>query len=109
VVVAAEGNGGENVFFVAGNYDTDGNLAIVGAVGCVKSAASLIEADFSAKVAAESSFKGRGIELRRMGWGWSNGLRHMAQNIFEDTGAVRKWIAESVTALSEETVGDRNC
>ncbi len=38
VVVAAQGNGGENVFFIAGNYDADRHLAIIGAVGCIEGA-----------------------------------------------------------------------
>jgi hypothetical protein len=86
-VVAAEGNGGEDIFFVARNYDADWDLAIVGAVGCVESAATLIEADFSAKVTAESSFKRGSVELRGMGWGWGDVLWHRTQNIFEDAGA----------------------
>ena len=92
MVVAAQGNGGENVFFIARNYDTDRDLAIIGAVGCVKSAASLIEANFSAKVTTKGGFK-RGGELRGMLRGWGNGLRHKAQDIFEDAGVVRKGIA----------------
>jgi hypothetical protein len=39
-VVAAEGNGSEHVFLVAGNYDADWDLAIVGAVGGVEGAAA---------------------------------------------------------------------
>jgi hypothetical protein len=68
-VVAAESNGGEHVFFVAGNYDSDRDLAVVGAVGCVNGAAARVEADFSAKMAAESGFERGRIELRGMGWG----------------------------------------
>src|ERR1039458_6187786 len=56
-VVAAQGNGGEHVFFVAGNYDADRDLPVIGAVGGIESAAPRVEADFSAKVAAESSLK----------------------------------------------------
>jgi hypothetical protein len=89
-VVAAEGNGGENVFFVAGNYDADWDLAIIGAVGCVEGAAARVEADFSAKVAAESGFERSGIELRGMSRGWRGILRHRVQNIFEDAGVGRK-------------------
>jgi hypothetical protein len=39
-MVAAEGNGGANVFFVAGNYYSDWDLAVVGAVGGVDGAAA---------------------------------------------------------------------
>ena len=53
-MVAAEGNRGENVFLIARNDDADRNLAVIGAVGCVESAAARVEADLSAKVAAES-------------------------------------------------------
>jgi hypothetical protein len=65
-VIAADGDGGADIFFVAGNYYSDGNLAIVGAVGGVEGASALVEADLSAKVAAESGLKGDGVELRGM-------------------------------------------
>jgi hypothetical protein len=89
-VVAAEGNRGEDVFFVARNYDADRDLAIIRAVGCVEGAASLIEANFSAKMAAERGLKRGGIELRGMDRGWGNVLGHRVQNIFEDVGVERK-------------------
>ena len=92
-MLAAKGNRREHVFFVAWNDDADWDLAIIGAVGGVESAASLIEADFSAKVAAKSAFKRGGIELRGMGWGWGDVLWHRAQNIFEDSPVERKRIA----------------
>jgi hypothetical protein len=85
-VVAAKGKGRENVFFVAGNYDTDRNLAVIGAVGRVEGAAARIKANFSAKVAAESGFERRDIELLGLGRRWRNVLRHRVQNIFEDAG-----------------------
>jgi hypothetical protein len=99
-VFAAQGNGGENVFFIARNYDTDRDLAIIGAVGCVESTASLIEANFSAKVTTKGGFKRGGIELHGMLRGWGSGLRHKAQNIFEDAGVVRKGIASCVLPTS---------
>jgi hypothetical protein len=68
-MVAAEGERGENVFFIARNYDADRYLTIVGAVGCIKSAAARIEANLSAKVAAERAFKRGGVELRGLGRG----------------------------------------
>jgi len=89
-VVAAESNGGENVFFIARNYDPNRDLAVVGAVGCVEGAAARVEPDLSAKVAAEGAFKRGGIELRGMGRGWGDVLRHRVQNIFEDAGVGRK-------------------
>jgi hypothetical protein len=92
VVVAAQGHGSENVFFIARNYDADGNLAIVRSVGGIEGAASGIEANLSAKVAAKRGFKGGGVEWRGMSGGWSNVLGHKAQNIFKDAGAGRKGI-----------------
>jgi hypothetical protein len=92
-VVAAQSNGRKNVFFVAGNYDADRDLTIIGAVGGVDSAAAGVEANFSAEVAAESGFKRGGVELRGMGWRWSDSLRHKAQTILEDAGAARKGVA----------------
>ena len=94
-MVAAEGNRGNDVFFIARNYHADRNLAVIGAVGCVKSAATRVEANLSAKVAAESAFKRGGVELRGMGRRWGDILRHRVQNIFEDAGAVRKGRKES--------------
>jgi hypothetical protein len=89
-VVAAESNGGENIFFIARNYDTNRNLAVIGAVSCIESAAAGVEADFSAKVTAERGFKSRGVELRGTDRGWGDVLRHRVQNIFEDAGVGRK-------------------
>jgi hypothetical protein len=89
-VVAAQGNRGEDVFFVTRNYDADRDLAIIRAVGCVEGAAPLIEANFSAQVAAERGLKRGGIELRGIDRGWGNVLGHRAQNIFEDVGVERK-------------------
>ena len=85
-MVAAQGDGGEYVFLVARYYDSDRNLAIVGAVGGIEGAAALIEADLSAKMAAKRRFKRGNIELRGMGLGWSSSLRHKAQNIFVEAG-----------------------
>jgi hypothetical protein len=63
-MVAAEGDGGENVFFVTGNYDADRDLAVVRAVGRVEGAAARVETDFSAKMAAKRSFKRGRVEVR---------------------------------------------
>jgi hypothetical protein len=72
------------------NDDTDRDLAVIGAVGCVQGAAARIEANLSAKLAAQASFKRRGIQWRGMSRGWGYVLRHRVQNIFEDAGAARK-------------------
>ena len=76
-MVAAEGNGGENVFFVAGNYDADRDLAVVGAVGGIEGAAAGGKANFSTKMTAESGFMRGVVELRVMGWGGPDVLWHM--------------------------------
>ena len=89
-LVAAESNRREHVFLVARNYDADGNLAVIRAVGRVEGAAAGIEANFSAKMAAESGFERRGVKLHGMGRGWGDILRHGVQNIFEDAGVGRK-------------------
>jgi hypothetical protein len=89
-MVAAERNGGENVFFIARNDNADGNLPVIGAVGCIEGAAARVEADFAAKVTAESGFKRGGVEFRGMDRRWGDVLRHKVQNIFEDAGAGRK-------------------
>jgi len=93
-VVAAEGNRGENVFFVARNDDADRNLAVIGAVGCVEGPAARVEADLSAKVAAESGCKRGGVEFGGTGRRWGD-ILHRVQNIFEDAGAGRKGRKES--------------
>jgi hypothetical protein len=89
-VVAAEGNGGENVFFIARNYDTNRDLAVIGAVSCVEGAAARVEAYLSTKVAAERGLKSRGVEFRGMDRRWGDVLRHRVQNIFEDVAVGRK-------------------
>ncbi len=99
MVIAAQGNRGEHIFFVARDYYADWNLAVVGAIGGVKGAAAGVEADFSAKVAAEGSFKRSGIELRGARRGWGDGLRHKAQTIFVDGGVRRKGIAKACTTV----------
>jgi hypothetical protein len=79
-MVSTDGYGGADVFVVAGDYYSDGNLAIVGAVGGVEGASAFVETDFSAKVAAEGGFKGGDVEVGCSRW------LHRAQNIFEDVG-----------------------
>jgi hypothetical protein len=58
-VVAAESNGGEDIFFIVRNYDAYRDLAVIGTIGGIERAAARVEADFSTKVAAE-----RGLERR---------------------------------------------
>ena len=87
---AAERNRGENVFFVAGNYDANRDLTVIGAVSCIEGAAARVEADLSTKVAAERGLQSRSVELRGLGRRWGDVLRHRVQNIFEDAGAGRK-------------------
>ena len=65
MMLAAEGDGGDDIFFVARDDDADWDLAIVGAIGGVEGAAAGVETDFSAKMAAEGGFEGSG---RRDGW-----------------------------------------
>ena len=116
-MVAAEGNGSKNVLFVARHDDANRDLAIIGAVGGIESAAARVEANLAAKVAAESGFKRGGVELRGMGRRWGDVLRHSVQTIFEDAGVARKGIAEvrgqiaegNCSPLDEEIVGDREC
>ena len=72
MMFAAEGDGGENIFFIARNDDADRHLAVIGAVGRVESAAAGVEADFSAQMAEERGLEGARV---KMGW-WSCGFRH---------------------------------
>ena len=91
VVIAAQGHDSENVFLIARNYNPDRDLAIVGSISGIESAAARIKANLSSKVAAKRSFKRSGVELRGSG-GWGDVLWHKAQNIFKDAGAGRKGI-----------------
>ena len=94
-MVAAEGNGGEDIFFVARNDDADWDLAVIGAVGSVESAATGVEADFSAEMAAESGFKRGGVELRgmRRGGAMSCGIRYRTSWRMRTLGARQKVVA----------------
>jgi hypothetical protein len=66
-VFAAQGNCGNHIFGIARDGNSDWNLTIVRAVGGIQGAATGVKTDFSAKMAAESGFERRGIELRGMG------------------------------------------
>ena len=48
VEFAAEGDGGDDVVFVSGNDDADGDVSVVGGVRRVEGAGRGVEADFAA-------------------------------------------------------------
>jgi hypothetical protein len=52
--LAAQSDGGENIVGIAGEYDADGDLAIIGTVSGVESASAAVEADFALDLRAES-------------------------------------------------------
>jgi hypothetical protein len=54
---AAGGDCCEDVIGVAGDDDADGDLAVVGGVGCVEGPAAGVEADFPSDAGAESCGK----------------------------------------------------
>ena len=90
MIIAAQSNGGNHIFFVTGNYNADRNLTIVRSISRIEGAAAGVKAHFAAQVAAERGFKRRGVELVGMrGW-WSNVLWHRAQNIFSEEDIGRK-------------------
>ena len=60
-VFSAQGDGGDDVCFVAGDDQADGDLAVVRRVGGVHGAASAVEADFAAHLLLEFA-----LELRRL-------------------------------------------
>src|ERR1700691_5887607 len=55
--LAAECDRGLNIVSIARYYDSDGNLAVVGAVGGIESTGAAVEADFAADLHAESFFQ----------------------------------------------------
>jgi hypothetical protein len=67
VEAAADFYCGDDVFFIEGKDETDGDVAIVGGVGGVESAGTGVEADFAADFFAESGFElgggGEGIAV----------------------------------------------
>jgi len=69
---AAESDSGQDIFFVARNDDANRDLPVVGPVGRVQGAATRIEADFAAEMAAKSSLKCEGVEMHR----WRSNFRH---------------------------------
>jgi len=64
---AAEGDRGENVFGIARDDDSDGNLTVVRTVGRIQGAGSGVESDFSSQMAAESGFEGGSVNRLRAG------------------------------------------
>jgi hypothetical protein len=64
---AAEGDRGENVFGIARDDDSDGNLTVVRTVGRIQGAAAGVKTDLSAQMASESGFKRYGVNGLRAG------------------------------------------
>jgi hypothetical protein len=60
-VITANRDRRENVFSVAGDDDSDGDLTVVGAVGCIENAAARVETNFSAEMAAEGGLERGGV------------------------------------------------
>jgi hypothetical protein len=53
--LAAQCDRGQNIVGIAGEHDTDGNLAVVGTVGGVEGASAAVEADFAADLHAQGT------------------------------------------------------
>src|SRR5215471_18613575 len=67
----AEREGGKDVVGVAREHYANRNLAIVGAVSRIESAALVVEAHIAAKVLSQGLGQPQGIGERRL-WGWCN-------------------------------------
>jgi hypothetical protein len=65
--IAAEGDGGENILGIAGNYNANRDLAIVGAVSGVESAGAAIEPDFTANSLTQRFRQAQSVDLRGLG------------------------------------------
>jgi hypothetical protein len=76
----AQRDGRENVVSIAGKHDADGDLTIVGAVGCVESAAAAVKPDIPANLLTHSFSQTRNIHLHRLGGASEFGelVRHAA-------------------------------
>src|SRR5271167_1140231 len=61
-VLARGRDGGNDVIVVAGKYDPDRNLPVVGTIGCIESAATVIKADFTTHMAPEGVFQCRAVD-----------------------------------------------
>jgi hypothetical protein len=57
IVLAGDGDGGDDIIGISGNNHTDWNLPVIGSVGCIESTAAIIEADLAADLAAQSGFE----------------------------------------------------
>jgi hypothetical protein len=90
VVVAAQANRSQNVFFVARNYNSERYLPVIGPVSGIESATARIEADFSPKMPPKSVLKRGSIKLRGIRRSRGDVLQHKLQNIFEDASLRRK-------------------
>jgi len=64
---ATESDRGENIFGVARDDYSDGNLTVVRTVGRVEGAGSGVESDLSSQMAAESGFEGERVNRLRAG------------------------------------------
>jgi len=64
-MLSANRDRSDHIVVVAWNYDTDWNLAIVGAVSGVEGAAAVIETDLASDIAAESGFECGEVSARR--------------------------------------------
>jgi hypothetical protein len=74
--LTAQRNRGENIVDIARKHYADRNLAVVGAVGRVESAAAAIKPDFAANLFAESLGKTRSVH-----WGRLGGLREFSKSV----------------------------
>ena len=67
---AAQGNRCQNIFGIARDDHSDGDLAVVRTVGRIQGAAAGVKANLSAQMAPEGGFKSRGVNgLRASGQG----------------------------------------
>src|ERR1700727_1537441 len=65
--IAAEGDGGENIVGIAGKYNADRNLAIVGAAGGVKRARAAADPDFTVNLLTQRFRQPQSVDLRGLG------------------------------------------
>jgi hypothetical protein len=62
-MLSADSNRSDDVVGIARDYNSDRNLAVVRAIGGVECAASIVEANFSAKLPYQGGFQGCGIQM----------------------------------------------
>src|SRR5262249_49105667 len=75
-VLAAGGDGSNDVVVVSRNYDANWDLAIIRAVGGVECAAAVIKPDFTADVSTQCGF-----ECRACGHGLKDSIHHRFRGI----------------------------